>query len=442
MSDGDVAAIVARLEGAPPAVRLMILETMIASHPEGRLHLPGDENRRPDLGAMELSEVRWRQAVLCFANLQGADLTDSHLASADLRGAALDHADLSRADLSGADLSGAGMGETVLADALLEDANLDRVSLRFANLRGAILEGSRLTGADLWGAVLEGADLSDTAMRGALAGEVMAAGADLSRADLRDTDWTGARLSGATLVDADLRGAVLKGADLRGASLAGAQLQEVSLTTCELAGAHWADARLSKTRMKRGQLGPVVGEEAERKYEAAGQAYLALERNFIELGDPGAASWAYRRRRRMEKFATRGRAATAARNGHMIEAAIEGIRFCGDQLVEWICDYGESISRVFLTLAVVFTLFTVLYGVTGSVLRAETGPQGQQLQVVTRDPVDLAIFSLMAMTTSGLPTITLTPVNVYVNILTGFQALFGIFLTGLLGFVAGARIRR
>jgi len=85
--------------------------------------------------------------------------------------------------------------------------------------------------------------------------------------------------------------------------------------------------------------------------------------------------------------------------------------------------------------------FAVLYGVTGSVLRAAPGPNGP-VEVVTRDPLDLAIFSLGAMTTSGLPTITLSPVNVYVNLLTGLQALCGIFLTGLLGFVAGARIRR
>ena len=432
----------ARIEAATPSDRRALVEALISEHPEGRLYLPGDATQRPDLREVKLPGARLRQAVLRYANLQWADLSASHLASADLRFAALDHADLSRADLSGADLSGAGMGKTMLAGALLEDANLDQVSLRFADLRGAILEGARLTGSDLWGAVLEGADLSDTFMRGAHVGEAAAAGADLSRADLRDTDWTGANLHGARLLDADLRGAVMKGADLRGASLAGAQLQDVNLTTCDLAGAHWADAGLAKTRMKRGQLGQEVGEETAGQYQAAGQAYLALERNFIELGDPGAASWAYRRRRRMEKRATRGRAATAARSGHAVAAAMETVRFLGDQLVEWVCDYGESISRVFMTLAVVFTVFTALYGVTGSVLRADIGPHGQQIQTVTRDPVDLAIFSLMAMTTSGLPTITLTPINVYVNILTGFQALFGIFLTGLLGFVAGARIRR
>ncbi len=418
-----------------------IVAALIAASAEGKLRLAGDDRRRPDLRGADLAGGRFRQAVLSFADLRGANLSQSHLASADLTAAFLEHADLSRADLSGALLTDAQLGEANLAGALLEEARLDRASLQFANLAGAVLEGAGLSGADLWGADLRDADISDAVLRGARVGEARAGRADLSRADLRDSDWTRSDLEGASLTEADLRGAVLKGVNLSGASLAGAQLQEANLTTCVLAGAYWADARLSKTRLAVAQLGGRVGEERAGDFEAAARSYLALERNFIELGEPGAASWAYRRRRRMEKLATRDRAADAVRTGKPGAAASEGLRFAGDQLVEWVCDYGESLSRVFATLLVVFTVFTALYGVTGSVLRAKDTPRGQ-IQVVTRDPVDLAIFSLMAMTTSGLPTVTLTPTNVYVNLLTGFQALFGIFLTGLLGFVAGARIRR
>ncbi|MDQ2860482.1 MAG: hypothetical protein M3T55_07110 [Pseudomonadota bacterium] len=64
---------------------------------------------------------------------------------------------------------------------------------------------------------------------------------------------------------------------------------------------------------------------------------------------------------------------------------------------------------------------------------------------VTHDIGDLAAFSLMAMTTSGSASsasANLVGANVSVALLTGLQALLGIFLTGLLGFVAGARIRR
>lgn len=438
--EGD-ATVMAALAAAAAAERREIVEQAIAAHPDGRLRLTGDPTSGAALAGAALSGLRLRRAGLAFADLRGAELVDAHLASADLRSAQLEHADARGSDLTGADLSDARLGEAKLAGSLLEETDLTRASLRFADLREAVLEGARMDGADLWGAVLEGADLSDVSMRGARVGEAFARGADLTRADLRDTLWTNTDLRDATLIDADLRGAVLKGANLAGASLAGAQLQEANLLTCHLAGVHWADARLTKTRMVVGQLGDGVGEHQGTRHAAAARAYLALERNFIDLGDPAAASWAYRRRRRMEKQATRDRAIEAAKAGHAALSALEWARFAGDQLVEWVCDYGESLPRVAATLLTVFVVFAILYGVTGSVLRQEAGPHGQ-VQVVTHDPVDLAIFSLGAMTTSGLPTVTLTPVNVYVNLLSGVQALFGIFLTGLLGFVAGARIRR
>ena len=56
--------------------------------------------------------------------------------------------------------------------------------------------------------------------------------------------------------------------------------------------------------------------------------------------------------------------------------------------------------------------------------------------------MDLAVFSLGAMTTSGAESSLLVSSSLFVKLLTGIQALTGIFLTGLLGFVAGHRIRR
>ena len=49
----------------------------------------------------------------------------------------------------------------------------------------------------------------------------------------------------------------------------------------------------------------------------------------------------------------------------------------------------------------------------------------------------------MAMTTSGLAgNVSLQPANLFIAFMGGIQILVGIFLTGLLGFVAGNRIRR
>ena len=46
------------------------------------------------------------------------------------------------------------------------------------------------------------------------------------------------------------------------------------------------------------------------------------------------------------------------------------------------------------------------------------------------------------MTTSGSPGVGLQPRDEYVYFLSGAQALLGISMTGLLGFVLGNRIRR
>ena len=98
-------------------------------------------------------------------------------------------------------------------------------------------------------------------------------------------------------------------------------------------------------------------------------------------------------------------------------------------------DYGESITRILRTMLLVYVAFTILYGVAGSVVNTETG-------AIVRDPGDLAIFSLLAMTTPGNPPVGLSPRNVSVHILTGLQALAGVGLTGLLGFVTGNLVRR
>ena len=224
---------------------------------------------------------------------------------------------------------------------------------------------------------------------------------------------------------------------LADANLAGARLQDVDLGGCGLAGARWSHARLDRTAFEREQLGGVVGEERDGAFAAAATAYISLERNFAELGDPTAASWAYRRKRRMQKKTAKAAAFQAVAQGAWKTAAMQGLRWLGDELVELVCDYGESIGRVFGALITVFVVFTILYGLTDSVTRTDGN-----LSTITHNPVDLAIFSLMAMTTSGTPSVTLAPTGEYALLISGTQALLGIFLTGLLGFVAGNRIRR
>jgi len=87
---------------------------------------------------------------------------------------------------------------------------------------------------------------------------------------------------------------------------------------------------------------------------------------------------------------------------------------------------------VLLGMLAVFLLFTLVYGVAGAVVRSGA---------VTRNPLHLAVFSLSAMTTSNL-SFDLRPRGEWASLLAGLQAMLGIGLTGLLGFVIGNRIRR
>jgi len=132
-----------------------------------------------------------------------------------------------------------------------------------------------------------------------------------------------------------------------------------------------------------------------------------------------------------------GRAQAAWRRRDFSAAFGDGLKYCGDGLTELVCDYGESVRRVLASVIAIFVVFAFIYGVTGSVVRTIG-----ETHAVTRRPIDLLIFSLLAMTTSGSPAVDLLPRNEYVHLITGVQAALGIFLTGLLGFVAGNRIRR
>jgi hypothetical protein len=104
------------------------------------------------------------------------------------------------------------------------------------------------------------------------------------------------------------------------------------------------------------------------------------------------------------------------------------------------CDYGESVRRVLGSLAAVYATFTLIYALTGSVVREVEIPGGS-VRVPTRNPVVLAIFSLLVMTT-GSPEGGLAPRGDFTLLLMGVHAFLGIALTGLLGFVLGNRIRR
>ena len=439
-----------RLNAADAAGRLQFVRQLISQHPDGLLELAGPHDgagamlNGVDLAGSNLRGAKLRSASLRSANLEradlkAADLRNAKLGAAKLDGAMLEESDLQNADLISASLRGASLGGANLKGALLEDADLRQAGMRFAVLQSAFLENTKLERADLWGANLAGAVLSRADMRGVILTEANLEGADLTDADLRDARLDKANLKGVKLGGADLRGATTPNVNLREAVLRNTRLQGLDLSTSDVTGAHVSGAWLERTRLRRGQVGGAIGEELGGQFDDAANGYLVLERNFADLGDADAASWAYRKRRRMQKLTALQLARHRRGQGHTRAALPFYGKYARFQFVEWMCDYGESAARVLLSIAAVYVLFTLLYLVTGSVQHVG---RGATAFTTTRNPLDVAAFSLSVMTTVGTLGGELRPRSEWVSLLAGLQALLGIGLTGLLGFVIGNRIRR
>ncbi len=396
------------------------------------------QSRGINLRGADLRGARLGGAVLTFADLRKADLRDAILGGADLRGARLEEADLRDADLAGANLRGAALGNADLRGSLLEEADLRGAGMRFAKLGEAALDDADLRKADLWGAGLVGATLQRADLRGATLKESTFHRADLAGALLRRVEAGKADFSDARLIGADLRLAGISGVRFARAVLTDADLRGLDLTSCDLSQVHIRGAGLDGTRLRFEQFAGLIGEEEAGAWGEARKGYLALERYFQDSGDPDAASWAYRRRRRMQKFEALHAARTSRARGRYREAAKGYFDHASDQVVEWVCDYGESIPRILLSMLMLYLAFTLLYGLTGGVLRSgrSGGPSAS-----TRDPVDLAVYSLITMTSGNTPS-GMEPRDNLIILLGGVESLLGVALTGLLGFVMGNLVRR
>jgi len=388
------------------------------------------------LAGADLGDAVLEETVLSGANLAGARLSGALARSAHFDGAILEEADLGGADLSGAQFTGMAGGEANFDEAMLEDAHFGQAAMRFAKLRRTLLDGADFTGADLWGADFTGADADYTLFRGARLDE-----AKLGNVNLTYADFEGASLKKTNLTDSRLRGANLTGVKLDGAILDGADFSETSLvrlnlSTCSLRHVRFAGAWLNGTRMRAAQLGGAVGEEIAGEYKAAQASYLALEQNFKSIGAHDEASWAYKRGRRMGRFQAglEARAAWRARNGR--DLARHGYQWGADRFVEWLCDYGESLSRIARAFVLVIGLFAALYGLAGGLVRE--GGDGSP----TYNVLDLVSYSALNMMTANPPEIGIKPIGRVTNLLVGIEGAAGIILMGLFGFILGNRLRR
>jgi len=342
-------------------------------------------------------------------------------------------------DLSGKDLSGIDLSREAISKELekYRQNNPDQSPLWFSheregiNLKGAILKKANLTRAHLEGAFLWRAHLEE---------------ADLTDAHLEGAELTEARLEGAYLRWAHLEGTSLWKAHLEGADLKGAHLQKVNLyDVASLAGAYFEGAFLEQTRLKREQLGATIGEEMDREYYMAKEAYLLLKNNFNQIGRYDDASWAYVKERQMEKMTYHPKLARTyyAKIEGLPEAASPEswtwwrfyvkytLKWLWDWIIECLCGYGERPRNVVaVALGVLIIIFPFLYSLTGLAPRS-----GQNLL-----PRDYFLYSLYSFASMEHPTLQAT--SRIAQLFTGLESLSGIALLALLMYTLGRRISR
>ena len=388
------------------------------------------------LAQRDFSGASLKRTDFTHADLSGADLSGVSASGIVLRYARLEEARLVGADLIGGVLQGVDAGEADFTDALLEDADLQGARLRFAHFNNAVMDGANLAGADLWGARLQGAEAERASFKDARLDEAQLQKAMLSQADLTGATLRRAHLQGAVLRGAVLRNAVMDGADLSGADLSAAVLPHVSLSSCVLTHVRVSGAWMERTRLSAHQLGGAIGEEIAGEFEAAREGYIVLEQNFRTLGSGDDERWAFLRRRRMGKQLHWARAAAAWRSRAWVAGVTSTLRWLGDVMSEWVCDYGDSLNRVLRAFLVVLLGFAVLYWLTGSLV-----PRSEAVSGVRFEVVDYLLFSLDSMTTVGTGEVGLRPGSQLGVLLSSLQTVVGTVLLGLFGFVLGVRMR-
>jgi hypothetical protein len=290
----------------------------------------------------------------------------------------------------------------------LSQVNLTHVDLRESDLSGSDFVGNDLTGIGLSGAILRGAQLDNVV--------------------LKDANLEGADMRSASLVDADLRGAWLADADLT----------DVDFTRARLQGAF----------LHRKDLGQGIIQERRGDFSEAKLIYLTLKNCFQSIGVYGGASWAYGRERRMGKkmsnpcrarrFYQRELPDDASWRTHAWKwwgfYARHTAKWGAHWFVELLCDYGESIWRVGFWLGALWLALALCFW-TSRALEAPTGE-------VTASLSDYLAYSLGGLTTTSFAHLRPRTDIAWVPFATALEALLGIGLTGLLGFVLGNRIGR
>lgn len=362
----------------------------------------------------------------------------------------------------------------------LSNANMRNINLSNLNLDGIKFgDYERGVGADLTGAYLYSTSICHATLC-----YVTLTGAKLRQADLTCTDLRGALCDRADFREVDLKYVDFYRADLSDANLSRARLN----------GVNWYLVKLNQTLFQRVNLGKKLLWEDNSQYDVyaarlqargspldtslpwrlvrAAEIYDAFYANWQSMAQLSDAGWAYTRARRLRKrlhlppYARWAYGESELGDVHVTGQHHEGravslpnthpkvlwfyARHLSQWLMDWaveiLCDYGESLWRViFWMAAVLFLIGPALIGLAGGLL----WPQ-EALETLLALPVNWQrsvyayfqyfLYMINVFTTADFA--QLEPANDLVRLVSGLMAIVGIFLAGLLGFVAGNRIRQ
>lgn len=278
---------------------------------------------------------------------------------------------------------------------------------------------------------------------------------DLQEADLRFVDLTGAIMVEASLVGANLFRTQLIGTNLRGADLRSADIYLAAFS--------------GQTELSKDNFGEYILQENKQEYQAfierailptslnsieyhlqdrylkAAQIYQGLGVHFESNGKHADSVWAYRKERRMRKKWNGQQSITLWKSKQRTESAGMLLNWLGDNIVEALCDYGESVWRV-IGWIFILILFVgpLIINFSGGLVWSESSRMaysnlGGNWQKIIYSYFQHLLYMLDTVTTANFS--ELRPSNDLVRLESGIMAGIGIFLIGLLGFVAGNRIR-
>lgn len=366
--------------------------------------------------------------------------------------------------LSYLDLSNNDLSEMDLRFVKLVHCNLSRANLNSIQLDGAYFFGCDLSHIDSWVASFRCTTFQQCYIVNSRFMYGHFEGASFAHCNLESTKLIGSYQDG----DTSFFQAYLRRTDLQHAHLEKVNLKEVRT----LYGARLYLAHLEETEIDYSLFGGKIGEELEREFAQAARTYAAIKANLEAAGDYGQAAQAYVKERQMEKSASAPwnarksygvselgdkysqehdkltRANTGAKWRHPRTWKFylrHTVKWATDWIVELLCSYGESGWRVLFwigaSLLVIGPALIQSFGGldwTGDNIHAYynlTDPFQRQLYTYFQ----YVLYMIDAFTTASFA--QLKPVNDLVRLASGFMAFLGIFLAGLLGFVAGNRIR-